>query len=396
MLPPRRKATAPAAWSLIAAFTLAGCSTPPVAPELPAIERIAADFTLDALWYRQPQQPAAPARAVLPPILLDGRLYHADRPGRLVALDPRNGRLLWRADLSPPDGSPETAVELSGGIGSGADMLLVGTRQGSVIALDPADGTVIWQSQLSSEVAAAPSASGRIVIARSNDGRLYALDAATGARLWVYDSAAPPLSLRGTGRPVIDDDQIYAGFSSGKLVALALATGEVLWELAVGVPEGRSEFERLVDVDADPVLAANTVFAASYQNRLVAVSTVSGRVVWSRDMSIFNNLAVDGNRLFVSTEQDEVMAIDRATGNIVWRQDLLAQRGISAPVLYRGRLGVADREGYLHWLSTDDGARIGRHRLIEGAITAPMQVIDGVLYVIDSQNGLHALRAAGT
>jgi outer membrane protein assembly factor BamB len=379
---------------LLIALSAGACSTSPVAPGLPAAERVAADFSVHALWYRQPQQTAEPAREILSPLVQDGRVYHADRPDRIIAIDAHSGRVLWRRNLAPPADSLEKAVHLSGGIGSGAGMLLVGTRQGTVIALDPADGAPHWEAQLSSEVSAAPTASGRIVIARTHDGRLYALDAASGNRLWVYSSATPPLSLRGTGRPLIDDDQVYAGFSNGKLAALALDDGEVLWEVAVGVPEGRSEFERLVDIDADPVFAANTVFAASYQNRLVAISTISGRIIWSRDMSVFQNLLLDGRNLYVTTEQDEVLAIDRANGNILWRQDALAGRGISAPALLHGRVVFADRHGYLYWLSPDDGAMTGRYRVSDAPVRAPLVSVDGVLYVIDDRNGLQAIRTA--
>lgn len=375
-------------------LTLAACSTPPVAPERPASPRIAPDFPVDALWYRQPQQTMTSAHDILAPLALDGRVYHADHPHRLAALDAQSGRVLWWRDLGPPADSLEKSVHLSGGIGHGAGLLLVGTREGGLIALDPADGATRWETQLSSEVSAAPGASGRIVVARTNDGRVYGLDAANGSRLWVYSSMTPPLSLRGTGRPLIDEDRVYAGFSSGKLSALALDDGEVLWEVAIGVPEGRSEFERLVDIDADPALAANTVFAASYQNRLVAISTISGRIVWSRDMSVFRNLLLAGRALFAVTADDGILALERANGNVLWRQDALADRGLSAPQLLHGRIVVADRFGYLYWLDPEDGEVIGRYRISDAPVSAPPVSADGVLYVIDDHNGLQALRTS--
>lgn len=380
--------------TVLVAALAAGCSMPPLAPELPVVQRVAADFSVQALWYRQPQETTEPARDILSPHAVDGRVFYADRPDRLVAIEAHSGRVLWRRELAPPAGSLETAVHLSGGIGSGAGVLLAGTREGVIVALDPANGSVQWEAELSSEISAAPVASGRIVIVRTNDGRLYALDADSGNRLWVYSSATPPLSLRGAGRPLIDGDRVYAGFSSGKLAALALNDGEVLWEIPVGVPEGRSEFERLVDLNADPALDANTVFAASYQNRLVAISTISGRIVWSRDMSIYQNLALAGNNLYVTTEQDEVIAIDRISGNISWRQNGLAGRGISAPSVLHGRIVIADREGYLYWLSADDGAMAGRFRISEAPVAAPLVSAEGVLYIIDDRNGLQAIRTS--
>lgn len=379
-------------WLLACLLLVAGCTPPPLAPDRPTMTRIDTDFRIDTLWYRQPQQSAQPAHTALTPLVIEDYIYHADRPARLVALDAHSGRVIWRRDLSPPDVVPEKAVQLSGGFGFGAGLLLVGTRQGSVIALDPDTGDRLWESQLSSELAAAPSARDSIVTARSNDGTLYALDAATGAQLWVYSSSQPPLSLRGAARPLIDGDQVYAGFSSGDLTALSLSDGEVLWEIAVGIPEGRSEFERLVDVDADPVLSGNTVYAASYQNRLVAVSTVSGRIVWSREMSVFQNLLLDGDVIYVTTEQDAVMAVDRVGGSILWRQDELAGRGLTAVSRPGDRLVVADSFGFLHWFSPDDGALIGRHRISEAPIRAPMVVRDDVLYVVDSENALQAIR----
>lgn len=374
-----------------AAVTLTGCATRPPVAEPPPLPRVATGFTLDSLWFRQ-AQPTRPASYRQPgPLLFDGRIYHADRPERIIAFDARSGRELWRVDLREASASLHGA-DINTGLGAGEGLVFAGTRQGRVIALDAADGSLRWEAQLSSEVAAPPMAMGGLAVASSNDGRIYALDAGSGAVRWVQEGTVPPLSLRGASRPLFGDGQVYVGQASGRMIAVAAESGEVVWESAIGIAEGRSEFERLVDIDADPVLNDGTIYAAAYQARLAALSTVSGRVQWSRELSTHQPLLLSGDLLYVSTAQSEVMAVERASGAVLWRQAELAGRAITAPVMFAGMVAVADDGGYLHFLSPEDGRFVGRVRLGEAPITDAPVVADDMLYVVDAEGALQALR----
>lgn len=381
-----------AALCIAAALALGACSGAKPRSEPPELEPVSSDLRLHGLWYRQSQIRHAPDEARLTPFVEGKRFFYSDRPDRVVALNAHSGRQLWKAALPPAPDAGDRPVRLSGGIGAGEGLLFVGTDEGEIIALDPDDGAVRWRTQLSSEVLTSPLASGGVLLARTNDGRLAALDPASGNPLWTYSSTVPVLTLRGAGRPVIDQGRVFAGFANGKLVALALDSGEVLWEVTVGVAEGRSELERLVDIDADPVLADGVVYAAAYQARLVALTSVAGSLLWSRELSTSQDMVLDADTLFLAQGDGNVVAVNRRTGVVLWQQDKLAGRTITAPVLYRGALYVADQQGYLHGMSPEDGRFVARFRVAEDAIPLAPVVSGETMYLLTAGGALHALR----
>lgn len=378
---------------LACALALAGCSSQPPVIDPPPLPRIATSFSLDGLWYRQ-GQPTHPVAYRQPgPLLSEGRVYHADRPDRIIAFDAVSGRELWRQTLSAEDG---VQAHINTALGGGADAIYVGTQQGVVYAFAAADGELLWKRRLSSEVSAPPVASGRLVVARSNDGRIHGLDAGTGAPRWVQEAAVPALSLQGSSRAYIAGDRVFVGLDNGRLMAIATDSGEVLWETAVGIPTGRSEFERLVDLDADPVYDGGTLYVASYQTRIAAVSPVSGRIQWSRDLSTHQALRFDGARLYVSTADAQVLALDPDNGVVLWRQDGLSGRQITAPLLHGGMVAVADFRGYMHFMSPEDGRFLGRLRLSEAPITADPASDGERIYVVDAAGAIQALQLSGS
>lgn len=371
---------------------LAACSGAKPRVEPPELEPVAGEMVQRGLWYRQPQVRHEPDVAALTPFVEGRRLFYSDRPDRVVALDARKGRRLWSVVVPPPAGTDEASVRLSGGIGAGEGMLYVGTDEGEIIALDPDTGALRWRTQLSGEALAIPVAREGTLVVRTNDGRLTAIDPASGNSLWSYASTVPPLSLRGASRPLIDQGRVFAGFANGKLAALSLESGEVLWEVTVGVPEGRSELERMVDIDADPVLVDGVIYAAAYQARLAALTSVAGSVLWSRELSTAQDMALDSDALYLAQDDGKVFAVSRRSGAVLWQQDKLAGRAITAPVMYRGTLYVADQQGYLHGLSAGDGHFVARFRVSEDAITLAPVVSDDAMYVQTVGGALHALR----
>ncbi|MDX9741114.1 MAG: outer membrane protein assembly factor BamB [Gammaproteobacteria bacterium] len=377
---------------LACALAIAGCASHPPEIELPPLPRVATSVALDGVWYRQ-GQPTHPVAYRQPgPLVSEGRVYHADRPDRVIAFDAASGRELWRQDLHGDDGVP---AHINSRLGAGVDVVYAGTQQGIVYAFGAADGELLWKSRLSSEVAAPPVSNGRLVVARSNDGRIYGLDAGSGSPRWIQEAVVPPLSLQGASRAHIADDRVYVGLDNGRLLAIAADSGEVLWETAIGIPEGRSEFERLVDLDADPVHDGSALYVASYQARIASVSAISGRIHWSRDLSSHQGLRFDGARLYVSTDDAQILALDPDNGAILWRQDGLSGREITAPVLHGDMVAVADFRGYMHFLSPEDGRFVGRLRLSEAPITAD-PVSDGArVYVVDAVGAIQAMQLSG-
>lgn len=367
---------------LAAAALLAACSSVPESERPLPLPTNTHEVELKSSWsHRFGAWQTAP-EGPIQPALTDGRLAMVDGLDWLRALDARTGRLRWER---------RTELPITAGITAAGDELLVGTREGQVSAYTLEDGDVRWRTTLSSEILAPPTVAGDVAVVRSGDGKVYALNLTDGKTLWTFERTVPTLSLRGVGPAVVDGDQVFVGFASGKLAALSLKDGSLLWETTVATPQGRSELERLVDVDAAPVVGDGSVYAAAYQGRVSALSRDDGRVLWGRELSVYNNFVADGHALYLSDEHGAVWAIDRASGAALWKQERLGRRRLSGPVLFGGYLVVADFEGYLHFLARDDGRLVGRYHAADAGVTG-LLATDKLLYAEGRDGSIVALR----
>ncbi|MGB1581230.1 MAG: outer membrane protein assembly factor BamB, partial [Nevskiales bacterium] len=299
-------------------------------------------------------------------------VFAADEDGKVVALSADKGKRLWRVDVDKP---------LSAGPGLAGDMVLVGTHDGEVLALDRRDGSQRWAIQLSGEVLAPPGGDGNIVVVRCFDGRIYGLAADSGQRLWVQQTAVPTLSLRGVGGPVIVAGRVLVGLDNGKVLAIDAVTGQPVWESVVSVPVGRTELERLVDVDAEPLEIDGTVYAVSYAGDMTAFDLARGQTLWRAEVASITGIAGFLDWLFVSSRDGAVIAIDRNNGDILWEQKALLYRELSRPVIHNGLVAVADLDGYVHWLSPQNGQILGRDRPVKERVSTPPVVADRQLYL---------------
>ena len=299
---------------------------------------------------------------VLAPAVANGQVYVADAGGRVSAWDAASGRSGWRTD---------TDADITGGVGAGGGLIVAGTENGEVIALRAASGAEAWRAQLSSEVLGRPGIAGDRVVVRTLDGKLFGLDAETGETRWTYDGGVPSLSVRGTGSPVIESGVAITGFDNGRLAAVRSLTGELVWEGLVADPRGRSEVERLADVDTEPVLAGGVVYAASYERAVAAFDAETGRPIWRRAIASRSGLAADGDLLYVADTGGAVRALDRTSGAGVWTQESLSGRGPAWPVVHGAYVAVTDLEGYVHWLRREDGQPAARTRSGSGPIAGP-------------------------
>lgn len=318
------------------------------------------------------------------PAVDGGRVYAADLEGEVEAIDAASGDVIWSVDLDVP---------ASGGPGVGEGLVLVGTGNGEVLALAAADGALVWRTRVSSEVLAPPLAARGIVVVRTGDGKIVGLSVGDGSRLWVYDRTVPALTLRGTSTPALVGDGVVAGFDSGRLVALTIADGQAAWEATVAVPRGRSELERMVDIDADPLVVGNVVYTVTYQGQLAALDLASGSVLWRREMSAHSGFAADDANLYLTDATSHVWAMERTSGASVWRQTRLERRDLTAPAVIGRHLAVADFEGWVHWLRAEDGEIVARVDVGDAVIARPV-ASDGVLFVYERDGTLTALRPA--
>jgi outer membrane protein assembly factor BamB len=261
-----------------------------------------------------------------------------------------------------------------------------------VIALNPDDGSERWKVKLSSEVIATPAVGNGLVVARANDGRVFAYNITDGERRWIYDRGLPSLTLRGNGAPLIVQGGVFLGYDNGQVVALRLEDGVQQWEQTVAVGEGRAEIDRMVDIDGELVVDAGDVFAAAYNGQVLAISAEGGRPSWNREVSSYSGLALAGEKLLLSDKDGTVWALDRRSGAALWKQDALAHRWLTTPAIQGNYAVVGDLEGYLHWLSLEDGALAARDRLTRDPIRATPQVAENVLYAIGTNGELGAYR----
>lgn len=339
------------------------------------------DFTpvvkVKEVWSRDIGKGPGERFLKLTPAEQGNTLYVSDRRGRVQALDADNGEERWRTDLD---------LDVSAGPGLGDDLVMVATRKGQLVALNRQTGKEQWRTQVSSEVLAPPAVGDGVVVVQSVDGRLAAFAAATGKRLWLFERSEPALSLRGTSAPVVVADAVLAGFASGKLAALNLRDGRLLWEIPVAEPHGRTEIERLIDVETPALVTARALIAAAYQGKIVAVSLENGRLLWSREISTYSALSADADNVYVSDARGHVYALDLRSGSTVWKQDKLHGRHLSAPMVTGQAVAVGDFEGYIHWLARDDGRFLARTRIASAAVLAP-PLADGATLYVDAQNG---------
>lgn len=366
----------------VALSLLLGCASRSVREPPTPLANVDAETTVKSIWTADIGSATA-RHLILTPALTGETVYVADADGKVSAYAADSGRRVWRTELDVP---------VSGATGVGDGLVLVATRKGAVIALDQASGKHLWRAAVSSEVLAPPAASRGIVVVQTIDGKLIGLSAADGKRVWLYDRTEPALSVRGTSAPIIATDVVLTGFASGRLVAVQLRDGRLLWELPVSQPRGRNEIERLVDIDAPPLVSGETLYAASYHGKLIAVDLRNGSIAWSRDVSTHTGLAVDATRVFLTDENGQVLAFDQRTGASLWKQDKLRGRELNAPVFVDDYVVVGDFEGYVHWLAPDDGHLVARFRVGSRPIRAPGVLGSSALYVVAGDT-LAALRA---
>lgn len=379
------------AWTLPAmALLLGGCSTVKEwvtgddATEPPAeLTEYVPTLRVTSLWRRDVGAGQKDPDLKLVPAVHGDQIFAASRDGKVNAYRAGDGSPLWRTD---------TKARISGGPGVGDGLVLVGTSDAEVLALSQADGSLRWRAPVSSEVLAPPAAGNGVSVVRTLDGKVFGLDNDTGERLWVYDRSVPVLTLRGTGAPVIAGDLVLNGFDGGQVVAVKLKTGQPAWEKKVTVPHGRSELERMVDIDADPRIMDDVVYVVTFQGRLAALDLFSGRILWRRDMSSHTGLAIDVTNIYVTDEGSDVWALDRYSSASVWRQTALHGRRLTAPAVVGDYVVVGDFEGYVHWLRRDTGDLAAREKVDGSGISAPPVALGDVLYVYGDSGKLAALR----
>ena len=320
--------------------------------------------------------------AGLQPAITRDAVYVANAAGELFRLDPISGKQVWKID---------SGFKISGAVGAGDGLVVVGGLKSELAAFDE-DGKLLWITRVSSEVLSAPQIADGMVVVRSSDGRIAALSAQDGKRQWLYERATPTLIVRNHAGVVIQRGVVYAGFAAGKLAAISLTNGAVIWESAVSQPRGNTELERISDITSLPAVDNESVCAVAFQGRIACFDIKQGAMLWSRELSSDKGLTLQRNYLYVSDAEGTVLAMDKASGSTLWKNDQLFMRQVSAPFVLEKYVVVGDFEGRLHALSREDGSLVARIKTDGSPILfAPaalgkgllLQTRDGAIYSIE-------------
>jgi outer membrane protein assembly factor BamB len=363
------------------ALFIAGCSSNGEEIEPSPLVKINAENKVNVLWSKDIGSSFGDKYHQLTPGVVGKSIIVTDTQGQVSSYDLDTGKSLWKTDLD---------VAISSGVGAGAGTAVVTTYTGDVIALSSIDGAIKWQVPIDGEVVAQPQMNSDIVVVQMVTGNIIALDINSGEQRWVFTSNQPNLTLRGTSSPLVALDATLTGLDNGKFVALDNKSGNILWQERISVPSGKSDIERLTDIDGKPMLYQNVIYIPSYNGNLTAINPFNAQVLWRKPYSTYRGLAGGNGNVYLSSSNDIVHGLDARSAAEIWRQDLLLNRTLTSPVSVNNTVAVGDKEGYVHFLAQNDGRFVARYK-IGSALIGDMLVKDDVLYVLSNNGRLSAL-----
>ncbi|WP_192457371.1 outer membrane protein assembly factor BamB [Musicola keenii] len=376
---------------LVSVMLLSGCSlfdNEEDVVKMSPLPQVTSQFTPTKVWSRSVGNGTDEFYSNLRPAWQDNRVYAADRRGTVKAMDLNSGEEKWRADLSEKTGllSSNRSALLSGGVSVSGNHVYVGSERAQVFALNADDGSQVWQTKVAGEVLSRPVVSDGVVLIHTSNGMLQALSETDGTIKWTANLDMPSLSLRGESSPVAAFGAAIVGGDNGRVSAVMINQGQMIWQQRISQPGGATEISRLNDVDTTPVVAGDVVYALGYNGNMTALDLRSGQVTWKREMGSVNDFIVDGSRIYLVDQDDRVVALNTSGGVVVWKQGDLLHRNLTAPALYNGYLVVGDAEGYLHWIDTTDGRFVAQQKVDSSGLQSKPVVASDKL-VVQSKSG---------
>jgi outer membrane protein assembly factor BamB len=320
-------------------------------------------------------------RVALRPMGDGNRIYAASVNGNVVALDPESGKQVWRNKLG---------IGLSSGPGVGEGLVVLVSADGFVVALSADDGTERWRAYISGESLATPLVYEDWVVVQAVDNKLIALSVFDGTERWSVEQSTPALTMRGSTSPMQVGQTVVTGFDNGRVMAINLASGDVEWDSMLAPPSGRSDLDRLSDIDGDIAVVGQDIYASGYQGRIASLAAESGQVLWARELSTYVGVTADWNNVYSTLDNGELVALNRRSGTEIWRHNILLRREPTAPVSFRTTVAVGDLEGYLHFFSNVDGEPVARVRSGGSAIVSTPLVMADRLYVQSDDGSVSA------
>jgi len=348
---------------VVLVITLTGCAGSNSSVKPPkTLEPVENHFSIKKIWQEDLGEGASDNYLNLRPVLANKTLFSIHFSGNVKAYNTETNDSIWTFNTGSKIGSPLTLHKR---------VLYFGTSEGEVFAVDANNGKLIWKAPITSEVISAPAVVDGYVVARSVNGDLHAFNTKDGSLRWSNQQRTPSLTLRGTSAPLIYNDIVVNAYDNGKLIAYNIQKGNILWQKAIATAHGRSPLERIVDVDADLVILDDVIYTTASQGKIAAVQVGSGQIIWSRDIGSYTGMAVDAYRIYLADTESRLWALDRNNGATLWKQDTVLRRSVSKPILHSGYVIVGDFNGFLHWFSRGTGKLEARARLKTFNYTTP-------------------------
>ncbi|HQR10331.1 MAG TPA: PQQ-binding-like beta-propeller repeat protein [Casimicrobiaceae bacterium] len=242
-----------------------------------------------------------------------------------------------------------------------------GSDDGNVYAVDAADGRLRWKHKTGGPVASTPAIVGNTLYVASYDGKFHALDVRTGATRWKFTTGGERrFEARGLhgmqprsqtfadpydvylSSPVVAQGIVYFGSGDGHLYALDAASGELKWK-----------FRTADVVHSSPAYADGTVFFGSWDSYFYALDATTGTERWrfhgGEDPSIHNQVgfqsspAVVDGVVYTGCRDSNLYALDAKTGKEKWRFNNAGSWVVSAPAIVAGKVifGTSDSSLYI-------------------------------------------------
>lgn len=363
------------------ATLLAGCASDDNLEPPTELAKLQPEIKAKELWHAPTGSGNGKYYLRLKPLIAGESVFVASDKGEISAYQRESGKRLW-----------ETTVDnsVTAGVNGSEDALVVGAENGDLIALSADNGAELWRTQLSSMVTAVSAEDQGNIVARTGDGYIYGLRINDGTVNWKLNTPVPDLSLQGQSEPIATQGVVMVGLDNGRIILVSAKNGAIGWEKAIAVAKGRSELDRMVDIDGAMTLLGTVLYAVSYNGNVAAVDARTGNVGWRRAASSSTGVTVVDEAVVFSDEDSVVWKLDRRTGAPFWKQEDLKFRRLTRPAMIGNLIVVADFEGYLHWLDSATGKLVGRSKISgDGVLAAPM-VKDDVVIVLTEGGELSA------
>ena len=388
---------------VMATFVVSGCSwfgdeNEPVEIKPNPLPRIKPEVSFSTVWSKKIGQGAKEKALRIEPTIQGKRVISASPDGKVKSHFADSGKEIWTVDIKDIFEEQNSSYELlgnldilTGGVEANSEHVFVCSASGHLLALNQIDGSFAWKASISSESLSPPKVDNDLVVVQTIDGKVAGYDASDGSRRWEYAAKIPPLTLRGTSTPEVYDDIVIAGFSNGRTVFITRDDGLAAYEQIVGVPQGVSDLEKLVDLDGEIAIENNVLYISGYQGRLVAIDLRAGKILWEQEASSLVGVSFGFGNVYLISADGKVIAYNSSNGREVWRVEALLNRRLNAPLVVGSFLAFTDFEGYLHLLAQSDGRFVARKKLDSRGVGARLVQQEGRIYALGNSGTLSVL-----